>query len=293
VDTSDGSLNRLEPDAEGDVLIGYDSATQEAVLLRDDSRPLGTTIIGRTGYGKTTLFELLIREDIRTATAAIVFDVAVDLSDNLIRFASSDPKLAERVLVVGVDPRAFQRPFGINLYEIPEGGSLDRTVANVFHLLQKVWGEDLEQRPLIAAGVRNTARTIAANPGYTMAEIPLLYTCPALRAKLLSPETLRMRERAAVHQYWRQYDQLRREEDRTQWAWSLINKLDPFPGRHNYSLAADDGRGDDTAAAAAAWRTRRASGGLPRISDARTAGRSALCSGRVPTARSAKATPLR
>src|SRR4051794_25726077 len=98
----------------GDVRIGHDRDTKKPVVLQYSERPLGGTIVGRTGFGKTTLLEHLILEDIRSRTSCIVIDAHGDLTTNVIIHAPAEAR--ERIALI----EAWEdRPFRLNLFACP------------------------------------------------------------------------------------------------------------------------------------------------------------------------------
>src|SRR3954452_3733552 len=99
----------------GDVRIGHDRDTKEPVVLQYSERPLGGTIVGRTGFGKTTLLEHLILEDVRSGTSCIVIDAHGDLTNAVIEHAPAAARERMALIEVWED-----RPFRLNLFAQPE-----------------------------------------------------------------------------------------------------------------------------------------------------------------------------
>ncbi|MFE2245308.1 type IV secretory system conjugative DNA transfer family protein [Streptomyces lavendulae] len=199
-----------------DVLLGH--ADGQPVYLPHNHRTAHLAILGKTRYGKTTLLEHLVLADIRDRTAAIVVDAHGDLTRRLISLADN----SARDRIVLVEPNA-DRPFGLNLYECldPENpDAVTRTVDNVIAIFNKLMGQEgPSYRPYIDQGLRNTARVLIAN-GYTMAEIPRLYTDPLFRAAAL-------RALPAPTNYWHEYEQSdpRRQQEKRE---PVLNKVARF-----------------------------------------------------------------
>ncbi|MEU6064050.1 hypothetical protein ABZ864_05975 [Streptomyces sp. NPDC047082] len=180
-----------------DVLLGY--ARQDPVRLLDAHRTAHVAILGKSRFGKTTLLEHLVLNDMRDGTAAIVIDAHGDLTKRLISLA---PPAAQDKIVL-VEPND-ERPFGLNLYECPEPvttETVSRTVGDVQGIFLKLMGaEGRGLLPVIDQGLRSAARVLIANQ-LTMAELPLLYLNPVFRSRALAKVS-----NPAVLQYWRDYE---------------------------------------------------------------------------------------
>ncbi|WP_330286324.1 helicase HerA domain-containing protein [Streptomyces sp. NBC_00576] len=200
------------------VLLGHDGATP--VYLRYDRRTAHVAILGKSRFGKTTLLEHLILQDMRDDTAAIVIDAHGDLTKRLISLAPSD--IRDKLILVEANG---DRPFGLNLYECPPAASVEvitTTVGNVvgiFHKLMGVEGGGL--LPVIDSGLRNTARVLIAN-GLTMAEIPQLYLDPVFRHAALAQVS-----NPGVHQYWQEYESSTRQRQQERRD-PVLNKVGRF-----------------------------------------------------------------
>ncbi|MFJ8565843.1 type IV secretory system conjugative DNA transfer family protein [Streptomyces sp. NPDC093514] len=189
-----------------DVLLGHSG--DRPVYLPYGHRTAHVAILGKSRYGKTTLLEHLVLTDMQAGTAAIVVDAHGDLSRRLVTLA--DGRSRDRIVLV--EPNT-DRAFGLNIYECPDRANPDavtRTVDNVVDIFNKLMGQEgSAYRPYIDQGLRNTARVLIAN-GYTMAELPLLYTDAVFREAALHALPM------TTH-YWQEYEQSdprRRQEKR-------------------------------------------------------------------------------
>src|SRR5450755_340099 len=189
-------------------------------LLPLSTRALSTAIIGQTGMGKTNLLKSLVVRDIENGISCIVMDAMGDLSNELLAYASTT--IPERTILLQVDPNV---PFGLNLYECPVPLSIvavDRTVDTVMQLFRKLWNNDDLFFPRIEYVIRNTARTIIANPGFTMLEVPLLFSNKPLRDKLVAHV-----KNQEVLQFWRDYEE-RNPRLKTELTESSILRISQF-----------------------------------------------------------------
>ncbi|GGS82801.1 type IV secretory system conjugative DNA transfer family protein [Streptomyces cinerochromogenes] len=202
-----------------DALLGYAGEDRVPVYLPYAYRTSHVAILGKSGYGKTTLIEHLALADMKDGTATIVIDAHGDLSKRLIALTST----AARDKIVLIEPNA-QRPFGLNLYECwdpADSAAVDVAVGHVVDIFNKLMGYDAGSpyRPYIYQGLENTARVLIAN-GYTMAEIPLLYKQPVFRQAAL-------RVLAELPDYWDEYERSdpRRQQEKRE---PVLNKVARF-----------------------------------------------------------------
>ncbi|MFD9604225.1 type IV secretory system conjugative DNA transfer family protein [Streptomyces sp. NPDC059970] len=201
-----------------DVLLGHDDC-EDLVRLLHSHRTSHVAIVGKSGFGKTTLIEHLALADMHDGTAAVIIDAHGDLTRRLIALA---PTVAHDKIVL-VEPNT-ERPFGLNLYECVDPNDpaeVERTVGHVRNVFDKLMGHEVSggYRALIDPGLRNTARALVAN-GLTMAELPLLYTDAAFRAAVI-------RALPTATDYWLEYersDPRRRQEKRE----PILNKVARF-----------------------------------------------------------------
>ncbi|MFD8750190.1 type IV secretory system conjugative DNA transfer family protein [Kitasatospora sp. NPDC059577] len=208
-----------------DVLIGHEGLAP--VYLRNSNRTAHVAILGKSGYGKTTLLEHLVLADMRDGTGAIVIDAHGDLTRDLVAlapFKSSDRPDDPSTRVILVEPNTEQ-PFGLNLYECPPGAKsevVENTVGQVLEIFHKLMGtEGAGLRPIIDPGFRNTARVLIANQ-LTMAELPLLYTDQAFRH-----DALRRVTNQYVRQYWQDYEAATSQK-RAEKSDPILNKVGRF-----------------------------------------------------------------
>ncbi|WP_159024595.1 type IV secretory system conjugative DNA transfer family protein [Streptomyces scabiei] len=199
-----------------DVLLGHDGLIP--VYLRDDHRTAHVAILGKSRFGKTTLLEHLVLNDMRSGTATIVIDAHGDLTKRLVALAPSQER--DRIVLVEPNP---ERPFGLNLYECADATDarqVTATVGSVVEIFRKLMGaEGTGYLPLIESGLRNTARAIIANH-FTMAEIHLLYRDQGFRGRALAAL-------ADPGDYWREYEASspQRQQDKRE---PVLNKVARF-----------------------------------------------------------------
>jgi hypothetical protein len=205
-------------------VLGRDTATGKLVTVDSTQRLKHTYIVGKTGTGKSALARDLIGQDMRNGLGLCALDPHGDLINEVLGLV---PRGREGDVII-LDPLDTEHPFGINLYDAPPNASLaehSRIASQATGLFKKLWGSDgvagSGWGAQVAQILRNCAYTLLANPGTTMAEIPLLLTEPTVRATLLANVT----NPQVLHFWHAEYDRWRDQADRRQ---STLNKVDEF-----------------------------------------------------------------
>jgi hypothetical protein len=125
-------------------------------------------LIGRTGMGKSTLLETLVREDIAAGEGFALFDPHGDSVERVFR---SLPKGREAVYLNLPDPR-----LGISfnpLAAVPKNKH-PLVTANLVEIFKKTWSDAWGNR--MEHVLRNTFLALLEYPGASFADIPRLYT---------------------------------------------------------------------------------------------------------------------
>ena len=208
------------------VYIGKELLEKKSVYLHFGDRDLGTVLLGATGKGKTSLMEQMIFDDLASITTALVFDPHGELGERVLR--SGADLFDDRLLFCEITGNLS---YGFNPLEVQNPGDPleeSQTIDSLMQVFRKHWSDN----PAYSFGSRvewvlsNTARTILANPGYTLAEIPLLLHDKAFRDKLV-----RNVMNPQVQFFWGEYRQLestRRPLDTWQMVESTITRLTQF-----------------------------------------------------------------
>jgi hypothetical protein len=205
--------------------VPLDTVDNKPIELPFADRPLGCVILGQTGFGKTSLLEHLAAADIGHCTS-IIFDPHGELSERILRIGAGIKP--ENILFCEI---GNNMSYGFNPLEVKtQGDPLEesQTIDSLMQVFRKHWSDN----PAYSFGSRvewvlsNTARTILANPGYTLAEIPLLLHDKAFRDKLV-----RNVMNPQVQFFWGEYRQLestRRPLDTWQMVESTVTRLTQF-----------------------------------------------------------------
>jgi hypothetical protein len=208
------------------VVLGVDTTTGEEVTLTHKERCNGVYIIGGTGYGKSTLIENLILQDIVRGIGVCVLDPHGDLIANVL--ARVPPEHERRVIVLDLTDEKYA--FGLNIFDCPNRANpvaLADARATVVQVFRKVWGEGeaASWGPRLEDLLRNIAHTMIENPGYTLLEVPRLLSDDTFRAHLVANVTS-----DTVREFWvNEYDSLNDREQR-ELRPSTLNKIRAFIG---------------------------------------------------------------
>jgi hypothetical protein len=151
---------------------------------RDRQRPFGLTeadrlahmyVIGKTGTGKSSLLEIMIRQDMLRGHGLALFDPHGDLAERLVAWLPKEKK-ADLIYLNVPDPT---QPFGFNpLQGVP---ALRRSVAanGIVEALKKIfadsWGIRLEYI------LRNALLLLLDQPQATLADVLRLFSEPEFR----------------------------------------------------------------------------------------------------------------
>ncbi len=192
-------------------VLGIDAQTGQRVELPKTSRLQGLYIIGIQGTGKSGLIENLIIDDTKQGTGVAVLDPHGDLINAVL--ARMDRRENDVILL---DITDYRYPFGINLFacsDLTNPIEVQKTVDQVMHVFEKIYGVSRDT-PLILDYLRNCTYTLIANPGYTMAEIPLLLLNEKCRRKLVANV-----DDIDVRHFWQQYEQMKPSDQNEQAAY--------------------------------------------------------------------------
>ena len=190
-------------------IIGIDTKTDQRVAIYKLARLLGLYIIGVPGTGKTGLIENLIIQDIIQGVGVGLLDPHGDLTKAVLS------RLPDRRMkdVIYLDITDYHYPFGLNLFEcsdLTDPVEVQKTVDQVMHIFERLF-EVTRTTPLIIQYLRNCTHTLIANPGYTMADIPLLLRNKECRSKLVA----KVRDRNVLG-FWQDYEDMRPSDQRAE-----------------------------------------------------------------------------
>ena len=205
-------------DGRNRVPLGTDTKTRAPVYLPYADRDLGVAIIGKSGTGKSSLFEHMILADLENGTPGMAIDPHGRLAQHVIELAT--PKQASRIILLEA---VLSAPFGLNLLALrspvdeddyPASWAVDSVVATI----KKLYGEDDEFLPRLEHYMELAAHTLIAN-GRTLADTPRLFRNDEFRHRCLT----RVIDLDVLDD-WSQYESLRKTDQVTH-SEAVINRL--------------------------------------------------------------------
>jgi Na+-transporting methylmalonyl-CoA/oxaloacetate decarboxylase gamma subunit len=159
------------------IILGKNTYRGEEVLVRlkDADRRRHLYSIGMTGTGKSTFFESMILQDIKSGKGVAVFDPHGELVESIL--GKIPKERAEDVIYF--DPSDTSRPMGVNLLEWKTKEQKDFLVQESIQIFYKLFDPNGQGMigPQFEHWMRNAALTLMDYPtGGTLIEIPKLFT---------------------------------------------------------------------------------------------------------------------
>ncbi len=153
---------------------------KEYVRLQDEDRRRHVFMIGKTGVGKTTLFETMIEQDMAAGKGFCFIDPLGDAIESLLKKVPTER--AKDVILF--DPSDTQHPFGLNLLEYNKPEERDFLIQEVIEIFYKLFDPNRTGivGPQWEHWARNAALTVMNNPGGgTLIDLPRLFTDDGFR----------------------------------------------------------------------------------------------------------------
>ena len=171
-------------EAEGDALAPVGATwfrgSKAAFGLRADDRRRHVYAVGKTGMGKSTLLETMIRHDMEQGRGLAVIDPHGDLAEAAL---AAVPTWRTNDVIL-VDPGDQEWPVGINMLESVHRDLRPIVASGLVGIFKKMfadsWGPRLEYI------LRNSVLTLLQTPGSTLLEIPVLLTDWKFREKVVA-----------------------------------------------------------------------------------------------------------
>lgn len=149
-------------------------AKERIVGIKHNDRFRHTYMIGKTGVGKTTLYQNMALQDIAAGRGVVFVDPHGEAIDYLLQHIPKN-RLEDVVLF---DPSNLDFPSGLNLLEWKEESDKDFLVSEAIQIFYKIFDPDQTGviGPQFEHWMRNAALTVMADPeGGTLIEIPKLF----------------------------------------------------------------------------------------------------------------------
>lgn len=168
----------------------------KAFGIRQADRRAHVYIIGKTGTGKSTLLETMIRQDIEAGRGVAVFDPHGDLVERVVALVQEKRK--DDLVYFNV-PDA-ERPLGFNPLESVPVAKRSVAASGMLEVFKKIWAESWG--PRLEHTLRNALLALLDQPQATLGDILRLLDEPAFRRIAAS----RVRN-AQVRRFWlREYE---------------------------------------------------------------------------------------
>jgi len=148
---------------------------KQLIRLKDEDRRRHLFMIGKTGVGKTTLFENMIEQDMHAGKGVCFIDPLGDAIENLLGKVPTER--AKDVIIF--DPSDTQYPLGLNLLEWQKPEERDFLIQEVIEIFYKLFDPNRTGivGPQWEHWARNAALTVMSNPGGgSLIDIPRLFT---------------------------------------------------------------------------------------------------------------------
>ncbi|MDQ1343743.1 MAG: hypothetical protein QG650_463 [Patescibacteria group bacterium] len=155
-------------------LIGYNNyrGVQREIRIKTEDRFRHFYVIGQTGTGKSSVIQVLARQDISQGNGICVMDPHGDLAADLLPFVPRDR--ADDVIYF--DPADLSRPMGLNLLEASTPDEKQMVAQDAMNMMIKLFGNEIFG-PRIQDYFRNGVLTLMDYPGGSaLTDIVRLFT---------------------------------------------------------------------------------------------------------------------
>jgi hypothetical protein len=156
------------------LLLGYNhyrGVTTDVRMKRED-RFRHFYVIGQTGTGKSSIFQIMIRQDLKANDGLAIIDPHGSLIDDTLPFIPRER--ADDVIYF--NPADQARPMGLNLLEADSDDEKELVALDAMNIMIKLFGNEIFG-PRIQDYFRNGCLTLMSHPeGGTMTDIVRLFT---------------------------------------------------------------------------------------------------------------------
>jgi len=136
-------------------------------------------VIGQTGTGKSSIFQVMIRQDLKNGNGICVIDPHGDLVESVLPFVPRER--ADDVIYF--NPGDLERPMGLNLLEAEGEAEMDLVALEAMNIMIKMFDEEIFG-PRIQDYFRNGCLTLMSDrkEGGALTDIVRLFTDDAFQA---------------------------------------------------------------------------------------------------------------
>ncbi|MBI5414612.1 type IV secretion system DNA-binding domain-containing protein [Candidatus Peregrinibacteria bacterium] len=153
--------------------INYYRNKETKVRIKMDDRMRHFYIIGKSGTGKSTILEQMIRQDLQNGSGMCLVDPHGDLVEAVLPYIPRER--ADDVILF--DPGDLERPMGLNLLEAEGDDQKEFIAQETLSIFIKLFGEEI-MGPRLQHYFRNGVLTLMSDPeeGATLIDLPRLFT---------------------------------------------------------------------------------------------------------------------
>jgi hypothetical protein len=156
------------------ILLGHSNYRGEKIpiYMKNEDRFRHFYVIGQTGTGKSSIFQSMIRQDLRDGKGLCIIDPHGSLVESVLPFV---PKNRVDDVII-FDPSDLERPMGLNLLEANTPEEMDMVALDAMNIMIKMFNEEVFG-PRIQDYFRNGVLTLMSDPnGGAMTDIVRLFT---------------------------------------------------------------------------------------------------------------------
>ncbi len=177
--------NRTSPDTVLGFRVVDEELTNRRVGISATRRTMHTTVVGKSGTGKTSFIKHLCAQDVATGRGLFVLDLHGDITPFLLSAVAAEEwrreeHLSDRLIVIS----PADRDSSVGLNPLEDADPDFARSAELAELLRARWGLD-HFGARTEELMRNAFFVLTAN-GLTLLELPLLLTSAAFRAACLA-----------------------------------------------------------------------------------------------------------
>lgn len=176
-------------------------------------------ILGKTGMGKTTLLQSIIKQDLEAGRGLAVIEPHGDFAEGSLRYV---PKTRKNDLIY-FDPADEKCSITFNPLQVPLASDKTLVADGVLTAFQKIFGLDESQAPRLLHIFRNCLLSLVEMPNATLLDVQRILVEPLYRKSVIARV-----DNSVVRSFWLDEFGKWKPHDRTAFIASLQNKLGAF-----------------------------------------------------------------
>ena len=176
-------------------------------------------ILGKTGMGKTTLLQSIIKQDLDAGRGFAVLEPHGDLAENTLKLV---PRRRKNDIVF-FDAADLANKVTFNPLMVPKRSDKTLVADGVLSAFQKIFGLDEGEAPRLLHIFRNCLLSLVEMPGSTLIDVQRILVEPIYRKTVISRVS-----NPVVRSFWLDEFGKWKPNDRTAFIASLQNKLGAF-----------------------------------------------------------------